>query len=86
MIEEDGRTHLREISSDHSAILELAARQSLQRLPGTVRAFILDEDLTDAIGLPAATAGARDLHLDHFAVLFAFLLNVFADFYTHVLA
>ena len=74
------KTHLREVRRHNSPILEFPSRQRLQRLPRSLHAVILDENLAHTVGLPAAAAGAGDLHLEHFAVFLAFFLDVFADF------
>ena len=43
--------------------------------------LIFDEDLAYASGLPAASAGARDFDLEDMAVLLAFFLDIFHNFY-----
>ena len=73
-------THLGKIRRDNRAIRKLPPSQRLQRLARRIRIVVLDEDLADAVGLPAAAAGAGHLHLEHGAILFALFLDVFADF------
>ena len=73
-------THLSKIRSNHRPIRKLPARQRLQRLARRICIIVLDEDLANAVGLPAAAAGAGDFHFEDLAVFLAFFFDVFADF------
>ena len=79
--QQEQETHLREIRRDDSAIREFPPRQRSQRLPRRRRRVELDVDLAHTGRLSASARGTGDLDLQHVAVLLAFFLDVFANFW-----
>ena len=77
---EDRAAYFRKVGRHDRAIGELPARERLQRLASGLWGVVLDEDLADAVGLPAAAAGTGNLDFENRAVFFAFLFDVLDDF------
>lgn len=72
---------LREQGRDDRPIRKLPSGQSAQRLLRTLVRIVLDEDLADAGRRPTWAGRPRDLQVEDRAVLGAFLLDIFFDFW-----
>lgn len=73
-------TYLIIIGGNYCSIRELPASKRLQGLFGRGSILILEVDLAHSGGLSAATRRAWDLQGKNFAILGAFLHDVFNDF------
>jgi hypothetical protein len=71
-----------EIRRDDRTIRELPSCQCLKCFLRGFRGIVFDVNLSHTGRLSAAARRSGDLHLENFAILLAFLLDIFADFYT----
>ena len=76
----DRNTYFSKVGRHDCAICKLAARKRLQRLAGRFWSVVLNEDLADAVGLPATAAGAGNFNFEDRTVLLAFLFHVLNNF------